>query len=49
MNQKSLAELYQVSKSSISEHIRNIYDEKELEEQQLFGISEQFKKKVLDK
>lgn len=32
MTQKSMTQLYQVAKSSISEHIRNIYQEGELEE-----------------
>ena len=31
MTQRSMCELYQVSKSSISEHIKNIYVDKELE------------------
>ena len=32
LNQKQLCELFNVSKSSISEHISNILSEKELEE-----------------
>lgn len=32
MTQKSMTQLYQVAKSSISEHIRNIYQDGELEE-----------------
>lgn len=32
MTQKSMCELYQVAKSSISEHISNIYKDGELEE-----------------
>ncbi|WP_182436908.1 hypothetical protein [Clostridium sp. OF09-36] len=41
MTQRSMCEPYQVSKSSISEHIKNIYLDHELEEIQLFGNSEQ--------
>ena len=32
MTQKSMTQMYQVAKSSISEHIKNIYQEGELEE-----------------
>ena len=32
MTQRSIGELYQVSKSSISEHIKNIYLDRELDE-----------------
>ena len=30
LNQKQLSELFNVSKATISEHIKNIYDDKEL-------------------
>ena len=43
LTQAHLIELYQSSKSNISEHIHNILQEKELDELQLSGISEQFK------
>ena len=34
-------ELYQCSKSNISEHIKHIFEEGELDKDQLFGNSEQ--------
>jgi hypothetical protein len=43
LTQEQMAELFQKSKSTISEHIRNIYTEGELQEQDTmrkFGISE---------
>lgn len=49
LTQAQLVELFQSSKANISEHIKNIYEQGELEEIQLFGISEQFAKKVNDK
>lgn len=45
MTQKSMCDLYQVAKSSISEHISNIFKDGELDPRQLFGNSEQFKLK----
>jgi Virulence protein len=41
LTQAQLCELYQTSKSNISEHIKHIFEEGELEEKQLFGNSEQ--------
>ena len=41
LTQAQLCELYQTSKSNISEHIKHIFEEGELEEIQLFGNSEQ--------
>ena len=32
MTQRSISELYQISKSSVSEHIKNIYLDRELDE-----------------
>ena len=43
LTQKQLVELYQTTKSTVSEHIKNIYEENELEETatiKKFGISE---------
>ncbi len=43
LTQDQMAELFEKSKSTINEHIRNIYEEKELEEAQTmrkFGNSE---------
>lgn len=49
LTQAQLVELYQSSKSNVSEHIKHIYEEGELEKVQLFGISEQFKKKEIER
>lgn len=46
LTQAQIVDLFQSSKANISEHIKNIYDQKELEESQLFGISEQFDRKA---
>ena len=46
LTQAQIVELFQSSKANISEHIKNIYEQEELEEVQLFGISEQFGKRV---
>ena len=43
LTQDQMAELFQKAKSTINEHIKNIYEEKELEEtrsMRKFGISE---------
>ena len=43
LTQEQMADLYGKSKSTINEHIKNIYEEKELEEESTmrkFGISE---------
>ena len=40
LTQKSLSELYQVGIPNNNEHIENIIEEGELEEEQLFGITE---------
>lgn len=44
MTQKAMCELYQVAKSSVSEHISNIFKDGELEPSELFGIFEQFRR-----
>ena len=49
LTQKQLIELYQMAKSTISEHIKNIYNDEELTPMQLFGKSEQFKKKAAER
>ena len=41
LNQEQLVNLYNSSKSNISEHIKHIFDEHELGKIQLFGNSEQ--------
>lgn len=41
LTQAQMCELYQTSKSNVSEHIKHIFEEGELEEIQLFGNSEQ--------
>ena len=41
LTQAQLCELYQTSKSNISEHIKHIFEEGELEENSVFGNSEQ--------
>lgn len=41
LTQAQLVQLYQTSKSNVSEHIKHIFEEGELEEKQLFGNSEQ--------
>lgn len=46
LTQAQLCELYQTSKSNVSEHIKNIFEEGELKKIQLFGNSEQFKMKA---
>lgn len=43
LTQEQMAQLFEKSKSTINEHIKNIFEEKELEEKQAirkFGISE---------
>jgi len=43
LTQEQMADLYGKSKSTINEHIKNVYEEKELEEESTmrkFGISE---------
>ena len=46
LTQSQIIDLFQSSKANISEHIANIYEQGELVLGQLFGISEQFKKKA---
>jgi hypothetical protein len=46
LTQAQLCELFQKSKATISEHIKNVFEEGELDASQLFGISELFKPKV---
>jgi hypothetical protein len=41
LNQAQIGELFQKSKSTISEHIKNIFLDGELDEKWLFGNSEQ--------
>ena len=41
LTQAQMCELYQTSKSNVSEHIKHIFEEGELAKRQLFGISEQ--------
>lgn len=40
LTQQQLVELYQSSKANVSEHIKHIFEEGELERNQLFGNSE---------
>ncbi|WP_309500173.1 hypothetical protein [Sulfurovum sp.] len=42
LSQSQLCEVFGKSKATISEHISHIFDEGELDENELFGISEQF-------
>ena len=50
LTQAQLVELFQSSKANISEHIKNsIWARRVRRKIQLFGISEQFAKKVNDK
>lgn len=44
LTQAQMCELYQTSKSNVSEHIKHIFEEGELEEIQLFGNSEQLRR-----
>ncbi len=44
LNQKQLAELFGKAKGTISEHIKHIFEDEELNWRQLFGFSEQFQK-----
>lgn len=41
LTRAQLCKLYQTSKSNIGEHIKQIFEEEELDENQLFGNSEQ--------
>lgn len=41
LTQQQLTELYQCSKSNISEHIKHIFEEGELDKDSVFGNSEQ--------
>lgn len=41
LTQAQMCELYQTSKSNVSEHIKHIFEEGELQEDSLFGNSEQ--------
>lgn len=41
LTQAQMCELYQTSKSNVSEHIKHIFEEGELRKIQLFGNSEQ--------
>lgn len=43
LSQKAMAELFGVSKSTISRHLKNIFDEGELSSKQLLQILQQFK------
>ena len=43
LTQQQLMQLYRCSKSNISEHIKHIFDEGELDKDQLFGNSEQLR------
>ena len=51
LTQQQMVTLFQSSKANVSEHIRNIYDQGELEQEenrrQPFGISEQFERRVI--
>jgi hypothetical protein len=49
LTQAHMIELFQSSKSNISEHIKHIFEEGELTPMQLFGNSEQFKWKGIGK
>ncbi len=49
LTQKNIADLLGVAKPTISEHLSNIYSNGELDKKQLFGNSEQFKKKVIER
>ena len=42
LNQKQLTELFGKAKGTISEHIKHIFEDGELDLRQLFGYSEQF-------
>lgn len=44
-----MADLYQTSRSNVTEHLLHIYEEGELDEKQLVGNSDKFGKKVIDK
>ena len=41
LTQEQIQALFAKSKATISEHIKNVFEEDELEKNQLFGISEQ--------
>ncbi|MCR1815354.1 hypothetical protein [Aliarcobacter butzleri] len=46
LSQAQICELYGKSKSTISEHIKAIFEDEELDKIQLFGISEQLQQMV---
>lgn len=46
LTQAQMCELYQTSKSNVSEHIKHIFEEGELKRTQLFGNSEQLPQMV---
>lgn len=46
LTQAQMVELFQSSKATISEHIKHIIEDDELDATQLFGNSEQFNKKA---
>ena len=48
LTQKLIAKLFEVVKSNISEHLKAIFESGELSKKQLFGNSEQFKKRVIE-
>ena len=41
LSQQQICDLYQTSKSNVSEHIKHIFEDGELRKMQLFGNSEQ--------
>ena len=41
LTQAQMCELYQTSKSNVSEHIKHIFEERELDRDSVVGISEQ--------
>ena len=47
LTQQQLTELYQCSKSNISEHIKHIFEEGELDKFQPVGNSDRFEKKEI--
>ena len=49
LNQKQLCELFGRDKSVISRHIKNIYNENELDELSTVAKMQQFKKRVHEK
>lgn len=46
LNQKQLVKLFGKAKGTISEHIRHIFEDGELTTFELFGYSEQFKRRA---